>query len=72
MHGRARDDTARAIGITWEDAATWSSATLQSGTVVTIADGFVETGNTCCYALTEKEQRNPLAPKCLQFFERSA
>lgn len=45
---------------------------LESGTVVAVADGFVETGNTYYCALTERGRRNPLARKCLQFFEASA
>ena len=45
---------------------------LETGTVVALADGFVETGDTYYCALTEKGERNPLARKCLQFFEGSA
>ncbi len=45
---------------------------LETGTVVALADGFVETDNTYYCALTEKGGRNPLARKCLQFFEGSA
>ena len=67
---RFRDAVSAGLGII--HAAAWSSATLQSGTVVTTADGFVETGNTCRHALTEKAQGNPLARKCPQFFEGSA
>ena len=45
---------------------------LEIGALVELADGFVETGSAYCCVLTEKGRGNPLARKCLEFFERSA
>lgn len=45
---------------------------LDNGSLVALAERFVETGNTYYGVLTEKGRGNPLARKCLEFFEQSA
>ena len=45
---------------------------LDNGSLVALADRFVETGNTYYSVLAEKRRANPLADKCLEFFEHSA
>ena len=44
---------------------------LESGVLVALGDGFVETGNCYFAVLTEKGRRKPLARRCLAFFDRS-
>ena len=44
---------------------------LESGALVALGDGFVETGNLYFAMLTEKGRRKPLARRYLAFFERS-
>ena len=44
---------------------------LQTGALVTLAEGFFEPGNHYCGVLTDKGRRNPVARKCLEFLERS-
>ena len=43
---------------------------LQAGALVTLGDGFVDTGNIYCGVLTETGRRKPVARRCLEFFER--
>ena len=45
---------------------------LDTGTLVELADRFVEFDNHYCGVLTEKGRRNPVAQQCLEFFARSA
>ena len=42
---------------------------LESGALVALGDGFVETDNGCSGVLTEKGRRKPLARRCLAFFD---
>ena len=42
---------------------------LETGALVELADEFVETDGAYYCVLTEKGQRNPLARKCMEFFE---
>ncbi|MDE0035835.1 MAG: LysR family transcriptional regulator [Deltaproteobacteria bacterium] len=44
---------------------------LDNGSLVPLGDGFVETGNTYYCVLTENGRANPLARKCLEFFDHS-
>ena len=44
---------------------------LESGTLVALGNGFVETDNTYVGVLTGKGRRKPLARRCLAFFDRS-
>ena len=43
---------------------------LESGALVALGDGFVETGNVYYAMLTAKGRRKPLARKCLALFDR--
>ena len=45
---------------------------LENGSLVALADEFVETDHNYYCVLTEKGRGNPLAHKCLEFFEHSA
>ena len=45
---------------------------LETGALVELADGFVETDSAYYCVLTEKGRGNPFARKCLEFFEQSA
>ena len=45
---------------------------LDKGTLVVLADRFIEFDNRYCGVLTKKGRGNPAAHKCLEFFERSA
>ena len=45
---------------------------LDNGSLVALADEFVETDHNYYCFLTEKGRGNPLAHKCLEFFEHSA
>ena len=42
---------------------------LESGAVVALADGFMPFGGCCVAELTATGRRNPLARRCLEFFE---
>ena len=44
---------------------------LDKGTLVALADRFIEFDNRYCGVLTKKGRGNPAAHKCLEFFERS-
>ena len=43
---------------------------LESGTLVALGDGFVESDNYYVGVLTAKGRRKPLARRCLEFFDR--
>ena len=43
---------------------------LESGALVALGDGFLETDNLCVGVLTEKGRRKPIARRCLAFFDR--
>lgn len=45
---------------------------IETGALVELADGFVETDNAYYCALTEKGRTNPTARKCMEFFEQLA
>ncbi len=42
---------------------------LETGALVELADEFVETDGAYYCVLTERGRRNPLARKCLEFFD---
>ena len=59
----------RGIALGWKG---YIERYLDNGLLVELADGYVETANFYYCVLTEKGRRNPLARKCLEFFEQSA
>ena len=59
----------RGIALGWKG---YIERYLNNGLLVELTDGYVETAHTYYCVLTEKGRRNPLAHKCLKFFERSA
>ena len=59
----------RGIALGWKG---YIERYLDNGLLVALADGYVETENAYFCVLTEKGRRNPLAHKCLEFFEQSA
>ncbi len=55
------------IALAWRDLIERS---LESGALVALGDGFLETDNLCVGVLTEKGRRKPVARRCLAFFDR--
>ena len=60
--------TGRGIALGWRG---FVERYLDNGSLVALTDEFVETGNSYYCLLTEKGRANPVAHKCLQFFEHS-
>ena len=57
----------RGIALGWKG---YVERYLENGLLVELGDGYVETDNSYYCVLTEKGQRNPVARKCLEFFEQ--
>ncbi len=57
----------RGIALAWRHLIERS---LETGALVALGDGFLETDNLCVGVLTEKGRRKPLAHRCLAFFDR--